>query len=480
MSYQAISENPEAFPNAFKWESDHPVGGDILSITTNKHHVWISTYRGLFCYDLKLEKWSSHILPSANVHTGREMIITDESIYTHGYWNANQAWPWSVIDRKNNEIKKFYGNNANTWIKSYKKNPEEIISATPKGMYIYNYKTNIIRRIPTPSPIRQVCFDENGYLAANSHCIYQIDMDGTINAFYTFHEPFTDEKLSKSPGLMERGEGSLWFASIHMSYNEFLTHLNLKSGKETRYYIKDDIVKIIPGTASTWIIGKKNLYKYDEEKDMLLCGVMRESNGRQDYSHYFEDAIIHQGNVIITGSKKIYAIDIETMEVSENKRRQYKNYPPKVIRYYDHKIFLASAVGVYQYDEHRFMDEFIPAANLKFTGSDSWKETLPYNLRDTVRLNKSGHESTLVFSLEDEVSGLIFKQLRPTRNLSANLGSVDMQIDGVLFVSSEENKNIFQITIYGDEFEGKSELLKVYFTNNDGSKTLVRKWFIEK
>jgi hypothetical protein len=478
-SYQITSENPEAIPNSFKWESDEPVGGEFLDITLNKDQVWVSTYSGLFCYDMDNENWSCHVLSSARVHSGNQMIITDESIYSNGYGNAFKAGPWSRINRKDYSFRYFYHRSVYTYFTSYKKNSSEIISAGPKGMYIYNYQTDQIRVIPTPRPIRQVCFDEQGYLAANAHRIYQINTQGKVDTLYTFTKPFKEEKFSKSPGLLEKKDNTLWLVSNHLHSDMFLTRLNSKTWNKTSYFLKNDAIRIFPGGSITWIIGKKYLYKYDEKRDKLFSGIMVDADGQPVYTNTFKDALLHQGKLIVLDRKAIYAIDLETMQLLENKRHTHKSYPPVCIRYYDHKIFMSSGVGIYQYDEQKFLDEFIPSENLRYPKQDQWQEVLPFNPRDTIHLNTSGRETKIFFSLENELSGIIIDKIRPNTNLYATLGLDDIRIGCGVF-SSNHLENIYEITLTGIEFDENEALLKVYFTDNKGSTMLVRKWVVEK
>ena len=479
-SYLIPDDSDNNIPNAFVPKIDFPIGDKVLDLTMGKNAVWLSTNKGIFSYDKEDRNWTSFFLGAAYVYNGVGLIVTNKAIYCSGYTFNNQAWPWTRIDRKSYKIERFgQGAKLNAYANSFKKDNDEIIFLTPEGLNVYNFNKNTYKSFSTDSPIGQVSFLDNNYLVSNSKEIKLIKKDGSVSPIYTFSDDLAESHYKKAPELMEINQGTVWLSSYFHSAPRLLTKIDLSIDTRIDYFVKDEIVKILPDGLNTWIITRSSIYRYNNANNGLyeLGAIKCQGFRNNQMTEYIHDAVI-QGNVIyITGIQGIYSFNCNSHELLIYNQQFYMNFCPSSIDVDGNFLYVSTGPGIFQFDMNYFNYNLELNPNFKFSNEIESNFIYPLKLQDTILFPADNDNALLFFNISKAFEDKIVDKIVLNQSLKVYINSKELNIiqgcgstDGV--------ENIYYVRLNKHDIKRPYNSLKILIRDSDNILTLFKEWTI--
>lgn len=467
-------------PNAFHDQIPYPIGSSIHTFSKVKEILCFATDKGLFFYDLLKGTWRSHFITDSQLHAGRGLLVTDNSIYSFGETYANAAGFVSKIDRKTYNIVNYSSPFYDAYYKSIKIKGDELICANENGIVRFNFKSKITETFALPEPISQTAFYKNGYLAVNGSSIYLIGVKGEVLKRWPLQHQLIDPNLP-SPKLIELDGEHLWINSIESLVGQ-LTLFSLKSGGQFNYYFQESygtVQKIINDSKYTWIFGHDNIYRYNKETSSLQrLGLIEDLiDYTPERTAYINDAIDNDSVIYIASYSGIFQLHKESLAVKRCSLPYLPNYYRNIAKD-DSLYFVTGRGGVFQIDALAFESSFTGGPTKLF---NYFKENagilLPYSYDNTIRVREKNLNQLFYFNLEKELTGhkVLEDFMYPEKYLKFLINGMELKMQGGGMSQVNPIATLFHLSIPSEVFQSKKPISLQVLDRTAGEKVL-KEW----
>jgi len=476
---EIITENediPGLIPSVFIQRTNRITGEKIMHAAVSGDKIWVITDLGLYSADMNGGNCRSYFSAAAGIHCGTELIVTDDAIYSHGYWTSGISWPWSKIERKTGKSELYVPSSRSPEpvSGSFRIHDQEMICATSAGLLRMDLKTLNAEVIKTPEPIVKTAFYNQGYLAAGKKAIYMIGNDKSVKKMLDLPVFKNYKAAYTSSALPLHDPPFIWieYPLFQESHITGITRFCPGSGEMIKYMPLNGLSEynLFPGADENWIITEQAIYRFDKKSGELrkvisIPEVWFKPNGA-----------MHEGELIyIPGSQGLYAFSTRTLSMQMLDIPFIDGYYPSIIRKSGSMVFFSTANGIMQFHTSVFGKYF---RNLYLPRDYKFHRdlVLPYNYRGNIAVKPEYEAFELCFDVIQELKQQRIPEIGPG-SLKAYLNNNEIKL--YTSVLNEDYTNaVYGLKAEKTAFrEGPAEL-SIVFTNDSGEETVLARWII--